>query len=381
MDADLVRWRRALHEMPEPGFAELETSAYVREVLEGWGLRVQTRAKTGLVAEIAGQGSGPVIALRADMDGLPLTEESGEPFASRHPGMMHACGHDVHIAVLLGAARELLRQADFPGRIRLLFQPSEEGPESGARALIDEGALQGVDGILGLHVWSHEPAGTVAMRDGAMMASADTFDIMVEGRGGHGSEPHTARDAILIASQIVVNLQQITSRRLTPLEPCVVSVGRIEAGSASNIIAESARLSGTVRTFSAAAQETVEREMIRIAAATAAMQRARADVHYHRGVPAVINDRPVIEAWRAALAGIVKTSEPLPAMASEDYSLYLNQVPGAFVFLGGKPEGEVFPHHSPHFRISEECLPVGVETLVRGARALLTHPEVLRRAR
>ncbi len=360
----------------------MKTSAYVREVLEGFGLRVKTYAKTGLVGEIVGKrGSGPVIALRADMDGLPLQEASGESFSSRHPGMMHACGHDIHMAVLLGTARALLAQADFPGRIRLVFQPSEEGPESGARALIEEGALTGVDGIIGLHVWSHEPAGTVAMRAGAMMASADTFEIEVEGRGGHGSEPHTARDAILIASQIVVNLQQIVSRRLTPLEPCVVSVGRVEAGAASNIIAESARMSGTVRTFSAVAQETVEREMIRIATATAAMHGARADVRYHRGVPAVINDGPVIDAWRAALRGTVATSEPLPAMASEDYSLYLNQVPGAFVFLGGRPEGEVFPHHSPHFRVSEDCLPVGVETMVRGARTLLAHPDVLERAR
>lgn len=381
MDEDLVTWRRTLHQIPELGFQEFETSEYLRGVLEEMGLPIEQHAETGLVTEIDGRGRGPLIALRADMDGLPLQEESGESFSSRHDGMMHACGHDIHMAVLLGTAKRLLSRRDFPGRIRLLFQPSEEGNRSGARALIDEGALGHVEGIIGLHVWSHEQVGRVAMRPGAMMANADSFEIVVHGRGGHGSEPDTAQDAVLIGSQIVVNLQQLVSRRVTPLEPCVVSVGTFKAGSASNIIAETARLTGTVRTFSARMQDIVEREMVQIAGKTAAMHGARADVTYHRGVPAVINDAPVIDVWRSALEGVVRTSNPEPSMAGEDFSYYLNEVPGAFVFLGGRPEGDVYPHHSPHFRVSEDCLPIGVEVMTRGARALLEHPEVLDQAR
>ncbi|MGC8488237.1 MAG: M20 metallopeptidase family protein, partial [Clostridia bacterium] len=248
MSDDLIRWRRDLHQIPELGFEEQETSRYLRDALETMGLDVEVHARTGLVAEIAGRGSGPRLALRADMDGLPLQEESGESFASRHEGRMHACGHDIHMAVLLGTAARLLKERDFPGTVRLLFQPSEERRESGARAFIDEGLLKDIDGIIGLHVWSPLPVGTVGMRPGPMMAAADGFTITVRGRGGHGSEPETAKDAVLIGSQIVVNLQQVVSRRVTPLEPCVVSVGTFQAGTASNIIAESARISGTVRT-------------------------------------------------------------------------------------------------------------------------------------
>ncbi|MGC8487171.1 MAG: M20 metallopeptidase family protein [Clostridia bacterium] len=381
LDVDLVRWRRALHEIPEPGFAEVETSAYLRGVLRRMGLDVEPRAGTGLMAEIAGRGRGARVALRADMDGLPLQEETGEAFSSRHAGMMHACGHDIHMAILLGAARNLLARRDFPGRIRLLFQPSGEKLPGGARALIAEGVLQGVDGVIGLHVRARDPVGVVGMRAGAVMANADSFEISVDGRGGHESEPEPARDAVLIGSQIVVNLQQIVSRRIAPLSPVVVSVGSFQAGSAPNIMAESARLSGTVRTFSARLQDLVAQEITKTAAATAAMHGAVAEVAYHRGVPAVINDAPVLAAWRQALDGVVRVMDTRPSMAGEDFAYYLNEVPGAFIFLGGRPDGGVHPHHSPHFRVSEACLPFGVEVMTRGARALLEHPDVLRRAR
>jgi len=375
----LVEWRRALHQIPELGFEEHETSQYLRRVLAGMGLDVEVAADTGLVTEISGREPGPVIALRADMDGLPLQEESGEPFSSQHDQIMHACGHDVHMSVLLGVAERLVHRRDFPGSVRLLFQPSEEGQASGARALIAAGALRGVAGILGLHVWAPVPVGAVAIRPGVMMASADSFEIVVHGRGGHGSEPDTARDAVLIASQVVVNLQMVVSRRVTPLEPVVISVGTFQAGAASNIIAETARLTGTVRTLSSAVEDVVERELAVIAANTAAMHGATVDFTYHRGVPAVVNDKAVVDAWTAALRDVAAVEVPRPAMGGEDFSYYLQEVPGAFLFLGGRPDGEQFPHHSPHFRISEACLPIGVEVMERGARALLSHPEVLQR--
>lgn len=377
---DLLRWRHDLHRIPELGFQERETSAYVRSVLEQLGLDVVSRAETGLVAEIAGNGRGPVIAVRADMDGLPLQEESGEAFASRHDGVMHACGHDVHMTAVLGMAARLAAEPDFPGTVRLLFQPSEEGNRSGAKALMDDGALADVDGIIGLHVWAPVPVGTVVMRAGAFMANTDGFEITVHGRGGHGSEPETAKDAVLIGSQIVVNLQTIVSRHVSPLDSCVVSVGTFDAGSASNILAETAHLTGTVRTFSGSVQDQVERDIAKMANHTAALHGATVDVVYHRGVPAVINHPAVIQSWRQVLTGMVTVQESGPYMGGEDFAYYLRAVPGAFIFLGGRPDGEQFPHHSPHFRVSDACLPIGVEVLERGARTLSTHPEVLRQA-
>jgi len=378
---DVVKWRRDLHQIPELGFEERETSAYCADILRGLGVDVQSVAETGLVAEIGGRGGrrGPTVALRADMDGLPLQEESGEPFSSRHPGIMHACGHDVHMAVLLGTAARLARRPDFPGRVRLMLQPSEERSPSGAEALIQAGVLEGVTAVLGLHVWSPLPVGTVAVKPGVMMASTDSFEIAVHGRGGHGSEPDTAQDAVLIAAQTVVHLQTIVSRRVTPLEPCVVTVGTIQAGTASNIIAERALLTGTVRTLSTQVQDRVEREIGRIARSTAALQGATATVRYQRGVPPVVNHPGVVGAWTAALAGRVQIQQPTPSMGGEDFALYLQEIPGAFLFLGGRPEGEQFPHHSPHFRINEACLPIGVDVLERGARQVLEHPEVARR--
>jgi amidohydrolase len=376
--SELVQWRRDLHQIPELAFQEEETAAYCQSVLEGMGLDVERPVGTALTAEIEGRGPGPTIALRADMDGLPLHEDTGEPFSSRHDGVMHACGHDAHMAILLGTAKRLVNRRDFPGRVRLLFQPSEERPPGGAPALIAHGALERVDGVLGLHVWASYPVGTAAMRAGVMMANSDRFRITVHGRGGHGSEPDTAKDAVVIASQIVVNLQTIVSRRVTPLEACVVTAGTIAGGATFNIIAETAEITGTVRTLTAETQKVVETELVRIAEHTAAMHDASVTVEYMRGYPAVVNHAPVVAAWRDALAGLVTVVEPPPSMGGEDFAYYLQERPGAFLFLGARPSGEQFPHHSPHFRLSEDCLPLGVEVLERGARLFLAHPERLK---
>jgi len=377
IDPQYITWRRDLHQIPELAFEEVETAAYIERELERLGLKPARLGKTGLMADIEGNGAGPTVALRADMDGLPLAEDSGEPFSSRHDGVMHACGHDLHMTILLGTVRALVSRHDFPGRVRVMFQPSEERPPGGAPDLIRRGVLEGVDGVLGLHVWSGYPVGTVALKHGTMMANSDRFRIRVHGRGGHGSEPDTAKDAVLIASQIVVNLQPIVSRRVSPLEAAVVTAGTIQGGVTFNIIAEEAEVTGTVRTLNAGTQALVEQEIRVVAESTARMHGARVDVEYLHGYPAVINHASVVDGWREALAGAVHLIEPRPSMGGEDFAYYLKERPGAFAFLGAAPDGEVFPHHSPHFRASEAALPIGVTVLERGARYFLEHPERL----
>lgn len=372
-----ISWRRDLHQIPELAFEEFETADYLERELERLGLSPTRLGKTGLMADIEGAGKGSTVALRADMDGLPLVEDSGEPFSSRHEGVMHACGHDLHMTILLGAIKCLLARRDFAGRVRVMFQPSEERPPGGAPDLISRGVLDGVDVVLGLHVWSGFPVGTVALKHGTMMANSDRFRIRIHGRGGHGSEPDTAKDAVLIASQIVVNLQTIVSRRVSPLESAVVTAGTIQGGVTFNIIAEDAEVTGTVRTLNAATQALVEQEIRVVAESTARMHGATAEVDYMHGYPAVINHGPVVDAWREALGRDVHLVEPRPSMGGEDFAYYLKERPGAFAFLGAAPDGEVFPHHSPHFRVSEAAMPVGVRVLERGARHFLEHPELL----
>ncbi len=370
-----ITWRRDLHQIPELAFEEFETADYLERELLRLGLSPVRLGKTGLMADIAGRASGPTVALRADMDGLPLVEDSGEPFSSRHEGVMHACGHDMHMTILLGAIEGLLARRDFPGQVRIMFQPSEERPPGGAPDLIARGVLEGVDVVLGLHVWSGFPVGTVGIRPGTMMANSDRFRIRIHGRGGHGSEPDTAKDAVLIASQIVVNLQTIVSRRVSPMEAAVVTAGTIRGGVTFNIIAEDAEVTGTVRTLNHGTQALVEEEIRVVAENTARMHGATAELEYMYGYPAVINHGPVVDAWRAAVGRDAHFIEPSPSMGGEDFAYYLKERPGAFAFLGAAPDTEVFPHHSPHFRVSEEALPIGVMLLERGARHFLQHPE------
>lgn len=379
-DETLVRWRRDLHRIPELGHQEFRTADYLERVLrEELGLTARRLTATGLVADVVGTGGpGPTVVVRADMDGLPLAEESGEPFASEHPGVMHACGHDAHMAIALGLGERLRRDPAFPGRVRLLFQPSEEVVPGGALDMIAAGALEDAAGVLGLHVWADMPVGTVGLAPGAVTANADRFQIIVQGQGGHGSEPHRTRDAALIAAETVVALQSIVSRELDPQDPAVVTVGVIRAGSAFNIIADRAELYGTVRTFTPEARRLVEEAIGRIAEHTAAMHGARAEYTYWPGYPAVVNHAAVVRHWGAALADLVTVWAPRPTMVGEDYAYYLHHVPGAFLYLGARPEGgDPAPHHSPRFRIHEGSLPLGVAVLERGVRLFLAHPELL----
>ncbi len=372
-DTDIITYRRDLHKIPELGFQERQTHDYLVRTLKQMGLDPVELAGTGVMADIAGTRPGKTIAVRADIDGLPLDEETGLEFSSEHPGVMHACGHDGHMAIALGLAQRLSASRDFPGTVRVFFQPAEEKPPGGAPAMIAAGCLDGVDEVLGLHVWANDPVGTVGIRPGALMANADEFTIRVTGKGGHGSEPADTKDAVLIASQIVVNLQTIVSRRLNAFDAAVVSCGTIRSGVTFNIIAETAEITGTVRTLSAAVQQKIVREIGHIAETTAAMYDARAVLEYVYGYPAVINHAASVARLEQAFQGVVEIVHPDPAMGGEDFAYYLQERPGAFFFLGCQPDdAETFPHHSPHFLLNEKALPLGVEVLYRGVMSFLT---------
>lgn len=373
----LVAWRRHLHAHPELSFREHDTAAWVAAQLGEAGIPVARPTETGVVALIEGGLPGPTVALRADLDALPVQEENPVEYASRCPGVMHACGHDGHTAVLLGVARVLQaeRQA-LPGRVKLVFQPAEEVPPGGALPLIEAGVLEGVSAMVGMHLWADLPAGVAAVSAGPVMACADEFRVTVAGRGGHGSQPHRAVDAVVVASQIVLNLQTVVSRRVDPRRPAVVSVGTVQGGYAFNVIAPSATLTGTVRTFDAATRERIREEMERIVAHTCAMAGATGELEFFGGYPAVVNDAGVAAAVAAAArevlgaAGVVAQE---PSMGGEDFAHYAERVPACYFFLGVRNEakGIVHPHHHPRFDLDEDVLPVAVEILAGAARRLL----------
>ncbi len=372
----LVAWRRRFHAHPELSFEERETAAAVAEELAGLGLPVARPVPTGVVAEVRG-AAGPVVVLRADLDALPLQEENRVEYASRRPGVMHACGHDGHAAILLGAATVLAGlQGALPGTVRLVFQPAEEKPPGGARAMVEAGVLAGVRAAVGFHLWSDLPVGTVGVREGPAMAAADEFRVEVAGRGGHGAQPHQAVDACLVAAQIILNLQTIVSRRVNPLRPAVVSVGRVTAGHAFNVIAPRASLEGTVRSLDEDTRALLHRELARVVEHTCALAGAEGRVEVFGGYPPVVNDGAVTEAVRrAAVQAVGRESvlEPEPLMGGEDFAYFAREVPSCYFLLGARNEarGIVHPHHHPRFDLDEDALPVGVEVLVRAALALL----------
>ena len=362
----LVAWRRDFHRHPEVAFEETRTSAVIREFLEGLGLPVRAAAGTGLVAVLEGGTAGRTVALRADMDALPIREEGEKEYISLNPGATHACAHDGHMAMLMAAAKILTaRKSGLRGRIVFIFQPSEEKPPGGARRMIEEGALDGVDAVFGLHLWQSFPTGRIGVVKGPMMAQADNFRIVVHGKGGHGAMPHTAVDPILAAAQIVANCQTIVSRNVDPLKPCVVTFGTISGGTAHNIIPEQVVLTGTVRTFDTPVQALAERRLREIAEETAKAFGASCRFEYTLGYPAVVNDAGMVD-FATAVARRVLGEDCLqpfePIMGGEDFAYYLQKVPGAFLFLGAG-DGRVFPHHHPAFDIDEKALPMGVHLL------------------
>ncbi len=371
----LVAWRRYLHAHPELSFHETETAAYITSQLEQMDLAPRRILPNAVVLDIGDPARGPTIALRADIDALPIQEATGLPFASERPGVMHACGHDGHTAILLGVAA-LLGDADLPGCVRLIFQPAEEIPPGGAQELIAAGVLDGVSAITGLHLWSPLPRGTAAAIPGPAMAAADRFTATIRGSGGHGAMPHLCVDALEIACRAITALQTIVSRGVNPLEAAVVTVGMLRAGEAFNIVAGEAALEGTVRTFSPDVRQTVREQLHRLLLHTAAASGAEVDFTYIDGYPAVVNDPGVTELM-ASVAGEALGPDAVrsgpPEMAAEDFARYLEQVPGCFLLLGtGNAEcGATYPHHHPRFTVDEDVLPVGAAILAEMAWRLL----------
>ena len=376
----LIRTRRDLHRHPELGFEEHRTAGIVAERLRAAGFEVKTGvAETGVVGTLrGGGGEGPTLLLRADMDALPIAEECAHDFVSTRAGVMHACGHDAHVAIGLAVAERLARtRQEWGGTVRYVFQPAEEGG-GGALRMVEEGVLDGVDAALGLHVWLGMESGVVGVVEGPFMASAGSFEITLRGRGGHGALPHETIDAVLVGSQVVVALQSIVARNVSPLEPAVVSVGTFQAGTAQNVIADGARLTGTVRAFDVEACAELPRRIERVVAGVCSALGAGYGFDYVQDTPPTINDPALAESVRLAAeeavgAGRVRTGPDVRTMASEDFGEFLLRVPGCYFFVGARNEarGAVHPHHSPRFDVCEDALPVAVEVLERAARRVL----------
>ncbi len=366
---DAVQLRRRIHRHPEIGLTLPRTQAAVLEALDGLGLETRTGQRTtSIVARLAGGKPGPTLLLRGDMDALPLREATGLPFASEVDGAMHACGHDAHVAMLVGAARVLARRrAELAGSVLFMFQPGEEGYH-GARVMLDEGLLDGSaapTGAFALHVTHREAAGVITTRPGPMLASGDTIQITVRGKGGHASAPHDCLDPIPIACEIVQAFQTLVTRRVNVFDPAVITIGKIEAGTTRNVIPETAHLLGTVRTLSEVTRERVLEGVRRVADGIASAHGAEAAVELIRGYPVTSNDAGfaafVLDTAREILGPERVTPMRHPVMGSEDFSYVLQRVPGAMANLGTRPDaGDVFPNHSNRMLVNETALASGI---------------------
>ncbi|WP_413162254.1 M20 metallopeptidase family protein [Capilliphycus salinus ALCB114379] len=374
LQPQLVEWRRRLHQRPELGFKEQLTAEFITEKLKAWGIEHQTEiAKTGIVATIEGHQPGPVLGIRADMDALPIQEENQVPYKSQHDGIMHACGHDGHTAIALGTAYYLANhRQDFQGTVKFIFQPAEEGP-GGAKPMIEAGVLKNpdVDAIIGLHLWNNLPLGTVGVRSGALMAAVELFECTIQGKGGHGAMPHQTVDSIVVGAQIVNALQTIVGRNVDPLEAAVVTVGSFHAGHANNVIADSAKMTGTVRYFNPKYAGFFGKRMEEIIAGICQGQGASYDLNYYSFYPPVINDSRIAELVRSVAETVIETPVGIvpecQTMGGEDMSYFLQEVPGCYFFLGSANAEKdlAYPHHHPRFDFDETALGMGVEMFVR----------------
>ena len=377
LQSELVSWRRSLHQRPELGFREQVTARFIGNRLQAWGIDHQAEiATTGLVAVIEGTGTGaghPVLAIRADMDGLPVQELNEVPYRSLHEGHMHACGHDGHVAIALGTAKYLSEHRDrFAGTVKIIFQPAEEGP-GGAQPMIDAGVLTqpDVDAIVGLHLWNNLPLGTLGVRSGPMMAATEFFECTLQGRGGHGAIPQQTVDAVVVGAQVVNALQTIVARNIDPLKSAVVTVGEFQAGTAVNVIADSAYLSGTVRYFDPEYEALLPRRIDQVIAGVCAAHGASYKLDYQKLYPPVVNDQAIADLVRSVALSVVETPAGVvpecQTMGGEDVSFFLQAVPGCYFFLGSAnaAKGLDYPHHHPRFDFDETVLGIGVETFVR----------------
>jgi amidohydrolase len=371
----VVADRRHLHEHPELGFEEFETARFVAERLAALGVEdIRTEVNvTGVTGLIRGTGSGPgrVVLVRADMDALPIQEQNQVDYKSKNDGTMHACGHDAHTAMLLGVSRLLMDRRDtFAGTVKVLFQPSEEAGDGGAKGMIEQGVLEDprVDACLGLHVSSNLPTGRIEVMTGAKSAAADEFQVTIQGKGGHGAYPHGTVDPVAVGAQIVVALQTLVSRETDPIDRAVVSVCAFHAGEAFNVIPDTAMLGGTVRTFDAATRDRMETRIRALASGIAEAMRASVNIRYRRGYPSVVNDPAMADIVREAAREAVgedNLGEARPGMGAEDFSYFALERPSCFFNVGtGSPEKDSeWPHHHPRFDVDEDGMAAGIATM------------------
>ena len=376
LQPQLVEWRRQIHQKPELGFQEKITAEFISQKLQNWGIEHQVGiAQTGIVAIIKGEKSAPgkVLAIRADMDALPIQELNEVPYCSQRDGIMHACGHDGHTAIALGTAYYLHQhRQELNGTVKIIFQPAEEGP-GGAKPMIAAGVLNNpdVDAIIGLHLWNNLPLGTVGVRPGALMAAVELFRCNIFGKGGHGAIPHQTVDSLVVAAQIVSALQTIVSRNINPLDSAVVTVGELHAGTAVNVIADTAKMGGTVRYFNPDLAGFFKERIEKIIAGICQSHGANYDLDYIHLYPPVINDAEIAALVRSVAQEVIEIPigvfSECQTMGGEDMSFFLQEVPGCYFFLGSaNAEKKLdYPHHHPRFDFDETALPMGVEMFVR----------------
>jgi len=376
---EMTAWRRDFHAHPEIAYEEVRTSGLVAERLAAWGIEVHRGlAETGVVGVLHGRGggNGRAVGLRADMDALPMTEETGLPYRSRNPGAFHGCGHDGHTAMLLGAARYLAETRAFDGTVHFIFQPAEEG-RAGAKRMIDDGLFERFpcDEVYALHNWPDLPAGTIGLRHGVMMAASDEIQVTVRGRGGHAAMPHKCVDPVVAAAHMIAAFQTLVSRNADPVESAVISITRLSAGTANNVLPEEARFGGTARAFHDAMREHLEAGLRRVAQGVADAFGAEAEVRYRYGYPPTVNHDEQADAAAHAAARVVgdanvRTDVP-PVMGAEDFAYMLEACPGAYLWVGQGGGPTACSVHNPHYDFNDAILPTGASLLATLAETRL----------
>ncbi len=371
---DVIRWRRHLHQHPERSFHEEQTAQFVADTLSSFGgLEITRPTATSVVARLTGATPGPVLAIRADIDALPIEERNTHDFISRNPGTMHACGHDGHTAMLLGAVKVLVSRRDaLHGDVRFIFQHAEELYPGGAEELVKAGVMDDVDIVIGAHLWSPLAVGKVAVKAGSFMAAPDIIRITITGSGGHAAIPQETVDPIAVAAQVITNLQHIVARNVDPLQPSVVSITRIAGGTTHNVIPSEVELEGTVRTFDESLRTKMPKMIERILAGITAAHGAGYSFQYDRGYRPVVNDERATQLLRRAVVtalGADVLEEAVPVMVGEDFSAYQQRARGAFFFIGARCEerGIIHPHHHDCFDIDERALDYGTRIFVAAA--------------
>ncbi|MBB6214222.1 amidohydrolase [Anaerosolibacter carboniphilus] len=363
-----IKDRRYLHQHPELSGEEYETSRFIRNRLEALNIEVLDYQPPSVVGFVKGTKGSKTIALRADIDALPITEEGDKPYISKNLGVAHLCGHDGHIAILLAVSEWISKNAqDIEPNIVLIFQSAEEISPSGADILVKQGVLENVDAIFGIHLWQGMDKGKIGLRPGPMMASVDDFEITIQGYGGHGSMPHETVDPIYVATHVIQSLQSIISRKLNPMDPSVISVGKIESGTTYNIIPDSARIIGTIRTLSPEAVHTIQSQMVQLTEGICNAFGAKGKVDFIIGTPPLVNDpreSQFIECIIRRTFGNEVFELVNPIMGSEDFSYYLQEKPGAFIYVGMKGEASTYPHHHPKFDIDEDVLQEAIRLFI-----------------